>query len=106
MGTAVAVHQHSKHGEIDWKALGATWLAGELGTLPDILEPANHPNHRDFFHSVTCLATVGYGGYKLYQWEPVDDFGKLLKGIGLVTAGAFGVHLLMDATTQKSLPLI
>lgn len=105
VGTAVAGHQHENHGRIDWKAFGAAWLAGELGSLPDILEPAIHPNHRGFFHSVTCLAAVGYGGYKLYQWEPEDDFDKVVKWLGLFATGAFGVHLLMDATTKKSLPL-
>ncbi len=106
VGGAVASHQHSTKGEVDLKPIGAAWLAGELGSLPDLLEPAIHPNHRGFFHSFACLAGVGYGGYKLYQWEPEDDLGKLMRGIGLVACGAFAVHLLMDATTKKSLPLI
>jgi inner membrane protein len=104
--TAFAGHQHKTRGEIDWKPIGAAWLAGELGSLPDLLEPAIHPNHRGIFHSVTCLAGVGYGGYRLYQWEPEDDFGKLVRAIGMIACGAIGVHLLMDATTKKSLPLI
>ncbi len=106
VGTAFARHQHSTNGQIDWKTFAAAWLAGELGSLPDLIEPAIHPNHRGFFHSITCLAAVGYGGHRLYQCEPEDELGKLLKGVGLAALGSFGVHLLMDATTKKSLPLI
>lgn len=106
VGGTVARHQYVNNGEVDWKPVGAALLAGKLGSLPDMLEPAFHPNHRGFFHSVTFLAGVGYGGYRLYKWEPEDDFGKLLRWMGMVTCGAIGVHLLMDATTRKSLPLI
>ena len=40
-------------------AMGAA--AACLPSLPDILEPALHPNHRKFFHSVTVFAALGYG---------------------------------------------
>ena len=37
------------------------------GTLPDLLEPALHPNHRQFFHGVLFAAGVSIALYKLYQ---------------------------------------
>lgn len=51
----------------DWKEddhwakhpLVAAATAAGCGTLPDIIEPALHPNHRQFFHSVLFAAGVG-----------------------------------------------
>lgn len=81
-------------------------VAACLGTLPDILEPACHPNHRQFFHSLAFAGLLGFGLYRLYQWEPYDEPQKALKTLGLIAGGAFLVHLAMDATTAKSLPVI
>lgn len=106
VGIAVAHHQNVTNGEIDKKAVVAALLAGNFGSLPDLLEPAIHPNHRGFFHSISCLAVVGYAVYRLYHWEPEDGTGKVLKGLGIVVGGAYITHLLMDATTKKSIPLI
>jgi membrane-bound metal-dependent hydrolase YbcI (DUF457 family) len=106
VGAAVARHQYVTDGKVDFKALAAALLAGQLGSLPDLLEPALHPNHRGFFHSVTCLALVGYALYRLYRWEPEEPLEKLVKWLALIAGGAFATHLLMDATTSKSLPLV
>ena len=45
-------------------------LAAVLGSVPDLLEPATHPNHRQFFHSVLFGLTVAGGLLKLYEWNP------------------------------------
>jgi membrane-bound metal-dependent hydrolase YbcI (DUF457 family) len=43
----------------DWGQLAICSLAGAaVAVLPDVLEPATSPDHRDFFHSVT-FAAVG-----------------------------------------------
>jgi len=81
-------------------------LAALLGTLPDIIEPAVNPNHRQFFHSVTALGLIGYGSYKLWKWEPENDLDKFIKTLALIGCGSYMTHLLMDSTTPKSLPLI
>jgi inner membrane protein len=86
--------------------LAHSMLAASLGTLPDVLEPAYHPNHRQFFHSVVFAGLLGYGLYRLYQWEPDKEHQKVLKTLGFIAGGAFLVHLAMDATTAKSLPII
>lgn len=40
----------------------AGWIGGHcLGTLPDILEPATSPNHRQFFHSLVFAGILAYG---------------------------------------------
>ena len=81
-------------------------LAAACGTLPDVLEPAFHPNHRKFFHSFGFAGVIGYGLYKLYKWKTEDEFEQILKSVGLVVGGVYLVHLSMDSSTPKSLPLI
>jgi len=77
-----------------------------LGTMPDLLEPATSPHHRQFFHSVTFAVLLGYGLYRLHQWEPSSPELKGLRLIGLIAGGAYLVHLVLDATTKRSLPLM
>lgn len=85
-------------------AAGAAGYA--FGTLPDLLEPATSPNHRQFFHSVVFGGIVIGGLCKLYHWQPETDGEKILRWLCLAGLGAYLVHLVMDATTKRSLPLI
>ena len=96
-------HKNGKHSPAP---LAHGTLAGMLGTLPDLIEPACHPNHRRFFHSLTFAALLISALYRLYQWKTEDELLKLLKCLGLIAGGAYLVHLAMDATTAKSLPII
>lgn len=77
-----------------------------LPSLPDLLEPAVHPNHRKFFHSVAAFATIGYGLHRLYEWEAQEDWQRLVRVVGLVGGAAYLAHLTRDAFTAKSLPMI
>lgn len=77
-----------------------------FATLPDLIEPATSPHHRQFFHSLLFAGMLGYGLYKLYGWEPETPGQKILRGVGLIAGGAYLVHLALDATTKRSLPLI
>lgn len=82
-------------------------LAGAIATgLPDILEPASHPNHRQFFHGLAFAGCVGYGTYKAWQWEPTEGWQKLLRWGMLIGGTAYLTHLAMDFTTRKSLPVL
>jgi inner membrane protein len=76
------------------------------GTLPDLLEPATNPHHRQFFHSLAFAVLLGYGTYKLYQWQPESSAGELVRVLGLLAGGAYLTHLALDATTKRSLPLV
>ena len=76
-----------------------------LPSLPDLLEPALHPNHRQFFHSVAVFAGLSYGLCRLYKWE-AQGWEQLLRAVGLVVGGAYLAHLARDAFTVKSLPMI
>lgn len=77
-----------------------------LTSLPDKLEPAIHPNHRQFFHSVVVLAGVGYLTYRAYKWRPATDWEQILRWLVIVGGVAYLTHLALDACTAKSLPLI
>lgn len=81
-------------------------LSALLASLPDILEPAAHPNHRQFFHSVSFAALVGIGVIKAYKWEPSSPTQELLRSLALVAGSAYLLHLLADMFTARGLPLI
>lgn len=88
------------------KPLAAGGLGYVLGTLPDRIEPATSPNHRQFFHSYTFLGLVCAGMYKTYRWETENEWQSLARFALLAAGGAYMAHLLMDATTPKGLPVI
>ena len=85
--------------------LGAT-LCGLSATLPDLLEPANVPHHRKFFHSVTFAAIVGGIAWKVKEWQPEDAVEDSLRFLLLAGCSAYLIHLGMDALTKRSLPLL
>jgi membrane-bound metal-dependent hydrolase YbcI (DUF457 family) len=75
------------------------------GALPDVIEPAIHPNHRAFGHSIL----VGGGLAKLAMtncarenaaWE---EFLKILAAVGTV---AYVCHLIADGLTPTGLPFL
>ncbi len=136
-GAAVAVARSG--GQKTWKRaveVVGGGLGGYVGaSLPDILEPAVSPHHRNVGHSVSAGAIVLAGASKLAgDWErscrskadelfarsddeSFSDLERLLCGIGgillLLLAGLLSgfaagyiSHLALDATTPKSLPLL
>ena len=44
--------------------------------------------------------------YKLNKWEPEEDLSKVIKAASMIAVGAYMVHLAMDSTTPKSLPIL
>ena len=74
--------------------------------LPDLLEPATNPHHRQFFHSVSFLVMLGYGLKKAYDWKPEDNGGQLLRFLILCAGAGYISHLVLDGLTPKSLPLL
>lgn len=104
LACAMVRHREGRPADATPFAMGAA--AACLPSLPDVLEPALHPNHRKFFHSAVVYAALGYGLHRLYRWEAQDDTQRLLRIVGLVTGAAYLAHLTRDAFTAKSLPLI
>jgi len=103
---ATATVQHQEGQPIDGSALAMGSAAALLPSLPDLLEPAVHPNHRRFFHSVTFAASMAYAMRKAYKWEAQEPWEKFARIAVLVGGAAYLAHLARDAFTAKSLPLI
>lgn len=86
--------------------------------IPDILEPLIHPNHRDFFHSLTFEGIIGYAGFQALedfnirrreritlgnqQWS----FNEYLDIVIIIACGSILLHLIMDGFTKKGLNII
>lgn len=76
--------------------------AGGGACLPDLLEPADSPFHRQFCHSVVAAALVAYamsGKHTLH----LGWFGRmvlLMVGLGYLS------HIAADATTPRSIPFV
>jgi membrane-bound metal-dependent hydrolase YbcI (DUF457 family) len=104
MATTARV-QHQEGRPVDGTAI-AMAAAACLPSLPDILEPALHPNHRRFFHSIAFALAVAYGMRRAYKWEANDAWERFARGVLLVGGAAYLAHLARDALTAKSLPLI
>jgi len=101
-----AAHEDQKNGVQTSRLLAAACAGVALGTLPDVLEPALHPNHRDFFHSLACAGLIGLVFHRLYRWETKTEGEALTRFLLLAAGGAFLTHLAMDAFTSKGLPLV
>lgn len=86
--------------------LSGALLCSVCARLPDLVEPALHPNHRQFFHSVAFLALLGTGLYQAYKWETETPWQTFLRGAILVGGSAYMLHVLADACTAKSIPLV
>ncbi|HET7308187.1 MAG TPA: metal-dependent hydrolase [Gammaproteobacteria bacterium] len=102
----LTLYADSEHPEPSSRYLLAAGIGYGFGTLPDILEPAHHPNHRQFCHSIACAGAIAYGVYRAYKWEPEEAHEKWCRFILLAIGGAYLVHLAMDSTTPKGLPLV
>lgn len=108
-GFAVGLYvaeKERKVGQPTAMPLVSGFAASLLTNLPDILEPATAPNHRAFFHSIVFAALVGGGIHKVYQWQPESELERFLKGLALLTGSAYLIHLALDLTTKKGLPLL
>lgn len=104
-GIAFACRDYQR-GEVSaWPVLGGG-LGALFATLPDLIEPADHPHHRQFFHSIVFAGFLAYVGYKIYKWDPDEPLKKLGKIVLLTAIGAYLIHLVMDARTPRSIPLI
>ena len=103
---AACVHAERNQQEKTLMPIAGAGLATVLTNLPDVIEPALHPNHRQFFHSFLFAGTVAWAGYQAYKWVPETPFEEALRFVLMVGAGAYLVHLALDARTAKSLPLV
>lgn len=107
LATGVVIfNKEAKEGNHTLAPIGGSALAALCTNLPDILEPAIHPHHRQFFHSIAFAAMIGGGMYKLHQWKPQTEGEKFLKFCLMIAGSAYLIHLATDACTKRSLPLL
>ena len=89
--------------QFDWGELITCSVAGGAAALlPDILEPADSPNHRKFFHSVTAAGMVVYG----MSGRHTDDYSESARKILTVLGMGYLSHLALDCTTPRAIDLI
>jgi len=105
-GLGVVAFDRDEAGNIQHDPLVATAVGTLFGKVPDILEPAIHPHHRQFCHSIVTLLAIGYGVKKAYEWEPKDGWERVLRLLALGAGAGYISHLLLDGMTPRALPLI
>lgn len=106
VGWMHAVHDLHVKGELTAAPVFSAAIASLLGSLPDLIEPASHPNHRQFFHSAVFAAALIYGLVRLYEWKPRDSIYQITRGALLIAGLAYLAHVAMDARTTKSIPWV
>ena len=107
---AVQQYKEIDQGEkenFDWsESLGHTIGGAALGTLggvlPDIIEPANDPNHRKFFHSILTSLGVGVGIVAVNKSDIPKEIKTALSAAGV----GYLSHTFLDSTTPKGIPVI
>lgn len=71
-----------------------------------MLKPVEHPNHRQFFHSAAFGLLVGKLSYEAYRWVPASDRERLWRELILLGGGAYLLHLLLDSSAPRGIPLL
>lgn len=114
------------------EVLGGTFGGWLGGLLPDVLEPATSPNHRELAHSLVAGGTLTFA--RLAEWQAKcraeakccearafafalgsdarrsaewEILGwRFLAGLLVGLVAGYASHLILDAGTAKGLPLL
>ncbi len=89
--------------ELAGHAVGGYALGSITSRLPDIIEPATHPNHRKTFHSWGAATAITWGTIKVLN---DSEMGHEAKAALTIAGAGYLSHLAMDAETPKGLPII
>jgi inner membrane protein len=118
---AAAAHAILRGEQITLPRLFGGAVGGVLGArMPDAIEPAKHPHHRQAFHSVAALGVVTVGGAKLSNTAADVAAGIAATGgsggevvateflVGFATGlpAGYASHLAADAGTPRGIPLL
>jgi RsiW-degrading membrane proteinase PrsW (M82 family) len=118
--TYLVVQNNSRQkGKIELGEIILSTLVGiRTARIPDILEPPIHPNHRDFFHSLTFGVMIGYVGFTVFEDLKIIRHKRTTLGVQqwstreyveiaiIIACGAIILHLIMDGFTVKGLNII
>lgn len=101
---AYAAAKRAQGEEVNWEnALGWGLIGAGVATLPDVLEPANGPNHRSFAHSLTAAGIVTHMAKEAWGQSTTSSEQK---AAAASLAAAYLSHLLADSTTPARIPII
>lgn len=83
--------------------LSLAGFSGHLGgIMPDVIEPARHPNHRKHFHSIVAGVGVAYLSNKINEKSENPFVKTISRGI----ATGYVSHIILDSTTPTGVKLI
>lgn len=74
--------------------------------LPDVLEPAIHSHHRQFFHSLLILGGAVCAVQWLWKWRPETTEQRCLRAVLCGLLVGYCSHLGMDLLTPRGLPVV
>lgn len=105
LGMYLALCRYYKRQPKLGEALICTGVAIVTAGVPDLIEPALHPHHRQFAHSVTAGGLVtklalAKCGIENELW---DEFQKILAAAAVA---GYVSHLVLDGCTPHGLPLL
>lgn len=98
--------RENQEGKLTHEPWSGSLLAAICTNIPDMIEPASHPHHRQFFHSVAFAGMVCYGMSKICEWSPKTDSDKFARFCLLMIGTGILTHLVMDSLTPRSIPLL
>lgn len=82
-------------------------LSAIIGSrLPDLIEPATSPNHRQFFHSWLVFGATAAAIKALCDWKPLTPKEQHIRRLLISLLAGYSSHLFLDALTTKSLPFV
>ena len=89
--------------QFDWLKLARnTSIGGVAASIPDWIEPATNPNHRNIFHSLGMAILTAYTAFG----KPSSNLDPALRELLQVGAVGYLSHLGADSSTPKGLPLV
>ncbi len=89
---------------IGFSEIAAATLGGTLGGfVPDKIDLPIHPNHRSIGHGVF---PVGIGVFETIKIVNNENFPSWLRYALYGFIAGYTIHLLVDATTPRSIPLL
>ena len=97
-----AMHAQGKEANLG-TAIGWGIVGAGVATLPDVLEPANSPNHRSSAHSLTTAGMISCAAKE--TWDRNDSSAEQ-KAAAASLAAAYLSHLLVDSGTRKGIPIL
>lgn len=81
--------------------LSAGLIGSMAALLPDQLEPASHPHHRAFFHSIIVGAALLKLGHEVLRNSARSDGMTIPVSVAL---SGYLSHLVLDFRTTRGLP--